>query len=50
VNNAGKKQVRKCCDVFIFRLHGHVHEQHVVETTFGDADFKRVLLQWTCDV
>jgi len=42
-----KKKVRKFSDVFVFRLHGRVHEQHVVETTFGDAYFKRVLLQWT---
>jgi len=49
VNNAGNKQVRKFSNVFIFRLHGHVHEQHVA-ATFGDADFKRVLLQWTCGV
>jgi len=50
VNNADNNQLRKCSDVFIFRLHGHVREQHVVETTFGDADCKRVLLQWICGV
>jgi hypothetical protein len=48
--NAGNKQVRKFSDVFIFRVNGHIHEQHFVETTFGDADFKRVLLHWTCGV